>query len=43
MAIIAFLFMILVGLGIATSIATVIYLIVKRINEDTEPYERRPY
>ena len=43
MALIAFLFMVLIGLGIATGLGVIIYLIVRRINEDTEPFERRSY
>jgi len=40
MAIIGFFFVLLIGLGMAIGLGVLIYLVVKRLNEN-EPYERR--
>ena len=40
MAIIGFFFVLLIGLGMAFGLGVLIYLVVKRLNEN-EPYERR--
>ncbi len=41
MAVLAVLFFILIGLGVAATIGAIIYLIIRRIDGDREPFKRR--
>ena len=41
MALIFFFFAVLIAMGITIAIGVIIYLVVKRVEGDKEPYERR--